>query len=81
MIEDNRALIGALIIIGLILGANFLMYAIARGATRSNKKSFLETLRKSLAQPTQKQEDPLDELRRRIRRLEQGKKDYPGDSK
>jgi hypothetical protein len=78
--EDSRAIIGALIIIGLIIGANFLMYATVRGATRSNKKSFLETLRKSLAQPTQKQDDPMDELRRRIRRLEQGKKDYPGDS-
>jgi len=78
--EDNRAIIGALIIIGLIIGSNFLMYAIARGATHSNKKSFLETLGKSLAQPTQKQDESMDELRRRIRRLEQGKKDYPGDS-
>jgi hypothetical protein len=39
--ENEKAVIGALLFILLIIGANFIMYAIARGATKSNQKGFL----------------------------------------
>ncbi|MDO8752442.1 MAG: hypothetical protein Q7J80_00995 [Anaerolineales bacterium] len=78
--ETNKALIGALIFILMVVGANFVMYAIARGAARSNQKSFLETLSQSLNTSPKKKDESLDELRRKIQELEDGKKKDAGES-
>jgi len=78
--ETNKALIGALIFIVLVVGANFIMYAIARGAARSNQKSFLEMLSQSLKTSPKKKEESMDELRRKIRELEEGQKKDTGES-
>lgn len=78
--ETNKALIGALIFILMVVGANFVMYAIARGAARSNQKSFLETLSQSLNASPKKKDESLDELRRKIQELEEGKKKDAGES-
>ena len=77
--EANKAVIGAIIFIILILGANFVMYAIARGAAKSNQKSFLETMSQSLNTSTQKKDNSMDELRQKMEELEKGKKEirYP----
>mgnify|MGYP003473853655 FL=1 len=72
--EANKALIGAIIFIVLIVGANFIMYAIARGAAKSNQKSFLETMSQSLNPSQQKKDNSMDELRRKMEELEKGKK-------
>lgn len=72
--ETNKALIGALIFIVLVVGANFIMYAIARGATRSDQKSFLEMLSQSLKTSPKKKEESMDELRRKMQELEEDKK-------
>lgn len=77
--ETNKALIGALIFILMVVGANFVMYAIARGAARSNQKSFLETLSQSLNPSPKKKDESLDELRRKIQELEEGKKKDAGE--
>ena len=77
--ETNKALIGALIFILMVVGANFVMYAIARGAARSNQKSFLETLSQSLNTSPKKKDESLDELRRKIQELEEGKKKDAGE--
>jgi hypothetical protein len=69
--EDNKAVIGALLFILLVVGANFVMYAIARGAAKSNQKGFLETISKSL-NTSVKKDDPMDELHQK---LEESKKD------
>ena len=74
--ESNKAVIGALLFIFLVIGANFVMYAIARGWTRSNQKSFLETLSQSLNTSTQKKDNSMDELRKKMEELE--KKDPKG---
>jgi hypothetical protein len=79
--ENSRAVIGAIIFIVMILGANFIMYAIARGVTRSNTKSTLEMLGKALNTSTQKKDDETDELRRRVAELNGGKKDDQQDIK
>ena len=76
--EANKAVIGALLFLVLIIGANFVMYAIARGAARSNQKSFLETISKSLNTSTQKKDNSMDELRRKMEELEKDKKDDVG---
>ena len=73
--ETNKAVIGALLFILLVVGANFVMYAIARGAAKSNQKSFLETISKSLNTSNQKKDTSMDDLRQRIEELEKGKKE------
>lgn len=78
--ETNKALIGALIFIVLVVGANFIMYAIARGAARSNQKSFLEMLSQSLKTSPEKKEESMDELRRKMQELEEGQKKDTGES-
>jgi hypothetical protein len=78
--EENRVLIGALIFIGIVVGSNFVMYAIARGATRSGGKGLLETMVKSLNANQTKKNDEMDELRRTVHELNKGKDNPPGDS-
>jgi hypothetical protein len=78
--EENKVLIGALLFIGLVIGSNFIMYAIARGAANSKQKGFLETLSQSLNASPKKKEESMDELRRKIQELEKGKNDSTGDS-
>lgn len=78
--ENERAMIGALILIGLVLGANFVMVAIVRSAARSGKKGFFETLGRSFKSSSQRTNDRMDELRRRIQELDKGKKDRTEDS-
>jgi hypothetical protein len=72
--EENKAVIGALLFIILVIGANFVMYAIARGATRSNQKGFLETISKSLT-TSMKKDDPMDELHQKMEELKKGGKE------
>jgi len=57
LMETNKAAIGALLFIVLVIGANFVMYAIARGAAKSNQKSFLETISKMEELEKGKEED------------------------
>ncbi|MBL8063621.1 MAG: hypothetical protein JNK32_11405 [Anaerolineales bacterium] len=79
--EENKVLIGALIFIGMVVGANFIMYAIARGAARpGGDKGFLGTMMKSLNTNQSKKSDDMEELRRTIQELNEGKKDQSGDS-
>ena len=61
--EENKAVIGALLFILLVVGANFVMYAIARGAANSKGKGFWETISKSLNTSTKK--ETMDELQKK----------------
>jgi len=79
--ETNKAVIGALIFILLVVGANFVMYAITRGWARPNNKGFLKTLSKFLNTSLKQKNDPMDELRQKIEELEKGKKEDAGESK
>lgn len=79
--EENKILIGALIFIGMVLGANFVMYAIARGAARTGGKGLLETMVKSLNANQKKKNDDMEELRRTIEELREGKKSTDGEPK
>jgi hypothetical protein len=72
--ESNQAAIGLLIIILLIVGANFVMYAIARGATRGGNSRWMSALKDSLSKPMNSQANKsMDELRKRVEELEKGK--------
>jgi hypothetical protein len=72
--ESNKAMIGALLFILLVVGANFVMYAIARGAVNSKGNGFWETITKSLYTPS-KRENSMDELRKKMEELEKDKKE------
>jgi hypothetical protein len=74
MMESNSAAIGLLIIILLVVVANFVMYAIARGATSGGNSRWMSALRDSLKKPLEGSSGkPMDELRKRVEVLERTK--------
>ena len=73
--ESNTAAIGLLIIILLVVGANFVMYAIARGATKGGNSRWMSALRDSLKKPLEGfSSKPMDELRKQVEELERTKR-------
>jgi hypothetical protein len=73
-LELNQAAIGLLIIILLIVGANFVMYAIARGATRGGNSRWMSAMKDSLSKPMNTPANKsMDELRKRVEELEKKK--------
>jgi len=73
-LEINQAAIGLLIIILLIVGANFVMYAIARGATRGGNSRWMSAMKDSLSKPMNTEANKsMDELRKRVEELEKKK--------
>jgi hypothetical protein len=73
--ENEKAVIGALFFILLIVGANFVMYGIVRGAARSKGKGFWETFSKAMDTSTKKKNDDMDELHRKMEELKKGGKE------
>lgn len=74
--ESNTAAIGLLIIILMIVGANFVMYAIARGATRGGNSRWMSALKDSLGKPLDSPANKsMDELRKRVEELERQNKE------
>lgn len=72
--ESNQAAIGLLIIILLIVGVNFVMYAIARGATKGGNSRWVSALKDSLSKPMDTPaKKSMDELRKRVEELEKNK--------
>jgi hypothetical protein len=68
--ESDRALIAGLIFILLIIGANFVMYAIARGAAKGGDSRWMSALRGSLKKPLEgSSSKSMDELRKRVEEL------------
>lgn len=74
--ESGKAAIGLLIIILLIVGANFLMYAIARGWAKSGDSRWFSALKNSLSKPMDTPANKsMEELRKRVEELEKKKND------
>ena len=75
----DSAAIGLLIIVLLIVGANFVMYAIARGATRGGNSRWMSSLKDSLSKPMNTPASKsMDELRKRVEELEKKQDDRGG---
>jgi hypothetical protein len=73
--ESDKAMIAALIFILLIIGANFVMYAIARGATKGGDSRWMSALRDSLKKPMAGSADKsMDELRKQVEEIEKNKR-------
>ena len=76
--EFNSPAIGLLIIILLIVGANFVMYALARGAAKGGNSRWMSALKDSLSKPMNTSANKsMDELHRQVEEL-QKKKDSKG---
>jgi hypothetical protein len=73
--ENEKAIIGALFFILLVVGANFVMYGIVRGATQSKGKGFWETFGKAMNTSTKKKNDDMEELRKKMEELKKGGKE------
>ena len=71
MISDN-ALAGAAIFILMIVGANFLMYAIARGwSKKGGSARWIDALKQGLTKPMESQRNrSMEELRKEMEKLE-----------
>jgi len=75
--ESNPAVIGALIFILLIIGANFVMYAIARGALKGGSQ-WMSALKQGLSKPLDNEANKsMEELHQKMEELQ--KKDKTED--
>ena len=73
--ESEKAVIGALLFIVLILGANFIMYAIARGAARGGGSQWMSALKQGLTKPLDSQANKsMDELHQKMEELHKNTK-------
>lgn len=74
--ESNNAVIGALIFLVLILGANLVMYAIARGAARGGDSRWMSALKQGLSKPLDSQANrSMDELHQKMQELQKSDKE------
>lgn len=75
--ESNHTVVGALIFVAMIVLANFIMYAIARGATRGGGSDWMNALRKGLSKPLDSEANrSMDDLRQKMEELQKkGKKE------
>ena len=72
--ESDRVLIGALIFIGLIVGANYIMFVFARNWAKGGDSRWMSALKESLSKPLESSSNKsMDELRKKMEELE-GKK-------
>ena len=72
--ESQRVFIAALLFILLIVGANFVMYAIARGWAKGGDSRWMSALRDSLSKPMQgSSSKSMDELRKQVEELKRRK--------
>ena len=74
--ESGNAVVGALIFIALIVGANLVMYGIARGWARGGDSKWMSALKQGLSKPLDSQANrSMDELREKMQELQKsGKK-------
>jgi Sec-independent protein translocase protein TatA len=70
--NEGNVVIVVLIVIGIIIFANGMMFLAARGFMRGDKttRNFLDSTQDTLRQPFQKEDKALEELRKRVEELE-----------
>jgi hypothetical protein len=74
--ESNRAYIGAAILIAMLVFSNLIIYGVARSISRDTKgANFMKTFQKMMRDPLKKENDPFDELRKKVEELESKKKE------
>lgn len=74
--ESGNAVVGALIFLALILGANFVMYGIARGWAKGGDSRWMSALKQGLSKPLDSQANKsMDELHQKMEELQKNKKE------
>jgi hypothetical protein len=69
--ESDHAVLGALIFIALILGANFVMYAVARGWAKSGGSNWMSAFKQGLSKPLDSEANrSMEELRKKMEELQ-----------
>jgi hypothetical protein len=73
--ESGNAVIGALIFIALILGANFVMYIFARNWAKGGDSKWMSALKEGLSKPLENQSNKsMEELRQKMEELQKNSK-------
>ena len=73
--ESENAVVGALIFIALILGANFVMYIFARNWAKGGDSKWMSALKQGLSRPLENQADKsMDELHHKMEELQKNSK-------
>ena len=74
--ESGNAVVGALIFIVLVLGANFIMYGIARGWAKGSDSRWMSALKQGLSKPLDSEANKsMDELHQKMEELKKTKKE------
>jgi hypothetical protein len=69
--DSDKAVIGALIFIALIIGANLVMYAVARGWTKSGGSDWMSAFKQGLSKPLDNEANrSMDELHQKMEELQ-----------
>ena len=69
--DSGNAVLGAIIFIVLILGANFVMYVFARNWAKGGDSKWMSALKDGLSKPLHNQSDKsMDELRQKMEELQ-----------
>jgi hypothetical protein len=73
--ESGNAVVGALIFILLVVGANVVMYGIARGWARGGDSKWMSALKQGLSKPMESQANKeMEELRKKMDELQKNTK-------
>ncbi len=73
--DSGNAAIGALIFVALIVGANLVMYGIARGWARGGDSKWMSALKQGLSKPLESQANKsMEELRQKMQELQKNDK-------
>ena len=73
--ESGNAVLGAIIFIALILGANFVMYIFARNWAKGGDSKWMSALKDGLNKPLENQRSKdMDELRQKMEELQKKSK-------
>jgi hypothetical protein len=69
--DSDKAIIGALIFVALIVGANLIMYAVARGWAKSGGSDWMSAFKQGLSKPLDNEANrSIDELHQKIEALQ-----------
>ena len=71
--NTERALLGALLFLAILIGSNLIMYGIVRGASKGDSR-WLQALTRNLGKPLEHMNEAMDELHQRVQELT-GKKE------
>jgi hypothetical protein len=73
--ESNPVVVGALIFIVMIIGANLIMYGIARGWAKGGDSRWMSALKQGLSKPMDSEANrSMDELHQKIEELQKNDK-------